>query len=171
MTKSFRFTNHSTIQSIEVISPQEMTKTDITSPQFAHAIYEASEHLPDVPYDFAQYEPVNAVETPDEYPQSPNPRLLQPEFFARFDLSTLFYIFFYFPGTPQQYFAGRELKQREWRFHTKYQTWFHRIGSPTEITQNYEIGTFMYFDHNTSEGWCVRQRDSFKFEYECLQIS
>ena len=90
MTKSFRFTNHSTIQSLEVISPQEMTKTDITSPQFAHAIYEASEHLPDVPYDFAQYEPVNAVETPDEYPQSPNPRLLQPEF-----LHVLIYLLYF----------------------------------------------------------------------------
>jgi CCR4-NOT transcription complex subunit 3 len=93
-------------------------------------------------------------------------RLLQPEFFRRYDVSTLFYVFFYFPGSSQQSFAGRELKQRGWRFHTKYQTWFHRVSPPSETTAAYEVGTFEYFDHTGPEPWIVRERRTFKLEYE-----
>lgn len=168
MSKTRTSFNTSTHQD-DTIPPQSLIITDINSPHFAHSIYEAAENLPDVPYDLVQFESSNPVKTPDEYPQAPNPRLLQPEFFSRFDLSTLFYIFFYFPGKPQQFFAGRELQQREWKFHPKYQTWFHRIGSPIEVSPHYEIGNFLYFDHTTSQGWCVRQREHFKFDYDFLE--
>lgn len=34
---------------------------------------------------------------------------------------------------------------------------------PTEITQEWEKGTFVFFDHN--EGWCERIRTDFTLEY------
>ncbi|OHS96289.1 hypothetical protein TRFO_37562 [Tritrichomonas foetus] len=154
---------------VELKSPDTLLQTDMTQQDFSHALFSSIDLIPDVPFDIADYKPQNLVNTPAEYPQSPNMKLLQSDFFRRYDLSTLFYIFFYFPGTPQQLFSGNELKQRGWRFHTKYQTWFHRISEPTEITDHYEIGAFEYFDHNTQDGWCVRVRNSFKLEYECLE--
>jgi CCR4-NOT transcription complex subunit 3 len=155
-------------QPVEVVAPDRILQTDIPPQEFAHALYSSLDLIPDVPYDIDDYKPQNPVETPKSYPQMPNMKLLQPEFFRRYDASTLFYIFFYFPGTPQQYFAGRELKQRGWRFHTKYQTWFKRATEPTEITQQYEVGKFDYLDHKVPDGWAVRQRSGFKLEYEYL---
>lgn len=48
------------------------------------------------------------------------------ENFARFDLETLFFAFYYEQGTYQQYLAALELKKKNWMFHKKYQTWFRR---------------------------------------------
>ena len=93
-------------------------------------------------------------------------KLLQPESLRKYDLSTLFFIFFFFAGTPQQYFAGQELKSRDWVYNTKFQTWFHRISEPTEKTSTYEVAKFEYFDH--SESWVIRESPSFKFEYDQL---
>lgn len=152
----------------EIKDPEQLLQSDISEPEFSHLLSLSANFIPDVPYEVIDYKPQHMFNTPSNFPQMPNMKLLQPEFFCRYDVSTLFYIFFYFPGSSQQYFAGRELKQRGWRFHTKYQTWFHRVGEPTEVTKEYEIGKFEYFDHNTSSGWCVRQRNSFKLEYDCL---
>lgn len=155
-----------TFQPVEVQAPEQLLQTDMAQQDFANALYSSLDLIPDVPYDLSEYKPQNQVDIPQFYPTMPNMKLLQPEFFRRYDLSTLFYIFFYFPGSAPQFFAGRELKQRGWRFHTKYQTWFHRISEVTESTSTYEIGKFEYFDHSTAEGWCIRQRNAFKFEYE-----
>jgi CCR4-NOT transcription complex subunit 3 len=106
----------------QLFQPVEVSAPDIPAQEFAHALYSVLDLIPDVPYDIDDYKPQNPVETPKSYPPMPNMKLLQPEFFRRCDASTLFYIFFYFPGTPQQCFAGRELRQRGWRFHMKYQT-------------------------------------------------
>lgn len=154
---------------VELKSPESLLQTDMSPQDFSHALFSASDLIPDVPFDLADYKPQNPIQTQAEYPQAPNMKLLQPEFFRRYDLSTLFYIFFYFPGTSQQMFAGNELKQRGWRFHTQYQTWFHRTSEPAKVTDKYEVGSFEYFDHNTQDGWCVRFRNSFKLEYEYLE--
>lgn len=154
---------------VELKSPEALLQTDMTQQDFSHALFSSIDLIPDVPFDLADYKPQNYIQTPSDYPQTPNMKLLQPDFFRRYDLSTLFYIFFYFPGTSQQMFAGNELKQRGWKFHAKYQTWFHRISEPTEINDKYEVAAFEYFDHNTSDGWCVRIRNSFKLEYEFLE--
>jgi CCR4-NOT transcription complex subunit 3 len=155
-------------QPVEVSCPDSLLQTDIPPHDFAHALYSAIDLIPDVPYDIEEYKPQNPVVTPAGYPQMPNMKLLQPEFFRRYDTSTLFYVFFYFPATPQQLYAGRELRQRGWRFHTKYQTWFRRAGEPAEVTAEYEIGRFEYFDHNAPDGWVVRIRPGFKLEYGYL---
>ncbi|OHS94342.1 hypothetical protein TRFO_11201 [Tritrichomonas foetus] len=142
---------------------------DTPQQEFASSIFKAMDIIPDVPFDVSDYKPQQELQTPSYYPQSPNMRLLQPDFFSLYDVSTLFYIFFYFPGTAQQLSSGNELQQRGWVFHTKYQTWFHRIGEPTEKNEKFEVGKFEYFDHTTQDCWCVRQRNSFKLDYECLK--
>lgn len=169
--------NNSTSQSIvsesftkpDVRTPEKLLQTDISQHDFNLALYSTLKNIPDPPYDAPETTNEDQFETPLSYPQTPNMRLIQPEFFSRYDLSTLFFIFFYSPGTSQQYFAGRELKKRDWVYHMKYQTWFHRISEPTEKTSQYEIAKYEYFDHSTSEGWCVRQRPQFRFEYNCIE--
>jgi CCR4-NOT transcription complex subunit 3 len=149
-------------------SPQSFTESDLTPQDFGHALSASLGFIPDSPYDIHDTAGSDAGSEASGYPQFPNMRLTQPESFSKFDLSTLFFIFFYSHGKPQQYFAWQELKKRDWKFHTKYQTWFRRIREPTEKTSQYEIGEFEYFDHSSNEGWCVRQRNGFKFEYEHL---
>ena len=48
------------------------------------------------------------------------------ESFAKFDLDTLFFAFYYQQGTYQQYLAAVELKKKNWMFHKKYHTWFRK---------------------------------------------
>ena len=96
-------------------------------------------------------------------------KLLQPEFFTKYDLDTLFFIFFYLTGTPQQYFAGKELKKRGWVFHKQYQSWFRLVGEATETTDQYQIGKFEYFDHASHENWMIRPRTNFKLEFSMIE--
>lgn len=77
----------------------------------------------------------NPVQTPSYYPQVAA-SLLDKEM----DADTLFFIFYYQPGTYQQYVAARELKKQSWRFHKKYSTWFQRHEEPKTITDEYEQG-------------------------------
>jgi CCR4-NOT transcription complex subunit 3 len=154
---------------VEVTSPEELLQTDVRQQEFAHALFTALDFVPDVPYDNVDYQPANPVDVPKSFPQMPNMKLLQPEFFKRHDISTLFYIFFYFPGTAHQFFAGRELKQRGWKYHTLHQTWFRRLSEPIEVTPQYEIGSFEYFEHKEADVWAVRQKSEFKFEYQYLE--
>jgi len=79
----------------------------------------------------------------------------------------LFFIFYYQQGTYQQYLAARELKKQSWRYHKKYLTWFQRHEEPKEITNDYEQGTYVYFDYET--GWCQRKKTEFTFEYRYLE--
>jgi CCR4-NOT transcription complex subunit 3 len=154
---------------VEVTSPDELLQTDFHQHEFVHTLFSTLNLIPDVPSDNFDYQPTNPVDVPKSFPQIPNVKLLQPEFFKNYDVSTLFYMFFYFPGTPQQFLAGRELKQRGWRFHTIDQTWFRRLTEPIEVTSQYEIGTFEYFEHKEVDGWTIRQRTEFKLEYEFLE--
>ncbi|ORX80222.1 hypothetical protein K493DRAFT_362317 [Basidiobolus meristosporus CBS 931.73] len=113
------------------------------------------------------YTPKNAHATPTYYPQSVMPILNNPAFYERFDLDTLFFIFYYQQGTYQQYLAARELKKQSWRFHKKYLTWFQRHEEPKTITEDYEQGTYIYFDYEGA--WCQRKKTEFRFEYRYLE--
>jgi CCR4-NOT transcription complex subunit 3 len=145
-----------------------LLQTDFSPLDFAHALSSTLPFVPDPPYDQAPPDPHS--DAPPGWPQAPNLRLLQPEFFAKFDEQTLFYIFFYSPGTARQYWAGEELKQRGWFFHRKYNTWFKRAAErPAERAERgaeYEIGPFVYFDTLTREGWCSRVSQPFRFDPE-----
>jgi len=95
------------------------------------------------------------------------PILDKAEQFQKFDLDTLFLIFYYQQGTYQQYLAARELKKQNWRFHKKYLTWFQPHESQRVIDSEKEIGTYIYFDYET--GWCQRLKSEFCFEYCFLE--
>ena len=155
-------------ETFKITTPESITTTNLTAQDFVYSLSTSLNLIPDVPYD-SEDEKTETDKDSNGYPTRSNIKLLQPEFFKKYDLQTLFFIFFYFPNTSQQYFAGRELKRRQWMFNNKYQTWFHRIGEPTERTKEYEIGKFEYFDNGTNEGWCVRVRSPFKFEYQYLE--
>ena len=155
----------SQLEMFDIKSLEAFTQTELTAQDLGQAITSTIRFIPDPPYD-AQDQPAGGVDTPAGFPQTPNMKLLRPEFFKQYDVQTLFYIFFYSPGTPQQFFAGQELKRRDWMFNTKYNTWFHKL-SLTEKSATHEVGKFEYFDYS-KESWSMRQRDPFKFEYENL---
>jgi len=111
--------------------------------------------------------PRNPVPTPDYYPTAPPPILENPAIFERLDLDTLFFIFYYQQQSYPQYLAARELKRQSWRFHKKYLTWFQRHEEPKSITDEYEQGTYIYFDYESA--WCQRKKTEFTFEYRFLE--
>ncbi|KAI8357585.1 Not1 N-terminal domain, CCR4-Not complex component-domain-containing protein, partial [Mortierella sp. GBAus27b] len=116
------------------------------------------------------YTPKNPYPTPSYYPQTPPPGLFDnPAMFEKFDIDTLFFIFYYQQGTYQQYLAAKELKKQSWRFHKKYLTWFQRHEEPKVITEDYEQGTYIYFDYEGA--WCQRKKTDFRFEYKFLEDS
>ena len=63
--------------------------------------------------------------------------------------------------------AAAQLKKQSWRYHKKYKTWFQRHEEPTETTDEYERGTYVYFDFES--GWCQRIKTEFTFEYAFLE--
>ncbi|CAL2036697.1 CBN-NTL-3 protein [Caenorhabditis brenneri] len=88
------------------------------------------------------------------------------EYYLRLAPDTLFFIFYYMEGTRAQLLAAKALKKLSWRFHTKYLTWFQRHEEPKQITDDYEQGTYVYFDF---EKWSQRKKESFTFEYKFLE--
>ncbi|KAG1136967.1 hypothetical protein G6F37_010600 [Rhizopus arrhizus] len=113
------------------------------------------------------YQPTTPHPTPSYYPQQPLAIFENPSLFEKFDTDALFFIFYYQQGTYQQYLAGRELKKQSWRFHQKYLTWFQRHEEPKVITDDYEQGTYVYFDYENA--WCQRKKTEFRFEYSYLE--
>eukprot|EP01117_Protostelium_nocturnum_P007001 TRINITY_DN2508_c0_g1_i1.p1 TRINITY_DN2508_c0_g1~~TRINITY_DN2508_c0_g1_i1.p1 ORF type:complete len:649 (-),score=132.77 TRINITY_DN2508_c0_g1_i1:60-2006(-) len=105
--------------------------------------------------------------TPSYYPQVQSSIFENPALFGKFDTDTLFLIFYFQQGTYQQYLAAKELKKQSWRYHKKYLTWFQRHEEPKEISNDYEQGTYVYFDYET--GWCQRKKTEFTFEYRFLE--
>jgi CCR4-NOT transcription complex subunit 3 len=115
------------------------------------------------------YTPQNPYPTPVAYPSTPSPIFENPAVFEKLGTDCLFFIFYYSQGTYQQYLAARELKKQSWRFHKKYMTWFQRHEEPKVTTDEYEQGTYVYFDYET--GWCTRIKTDFRFEYSFLEDS
>ncbi|XP_053200255.1 CCR4-NOT transcription complex subunit 3-like isoform X2 [Panonychus citri] len=112
------------------------------------------------------YLPPNPCPTPSYYPQQALPHSDSVEFFHRLSTETLFFIFYFMEGTKAQYLAAKALKKQSWRFHTKYMMWFQRHEEPKTITDEYEQGTYVYFDY---EKWGQRKKEHFTFEYRYLE--
>ncbi|KAJ5162120.1 CCR4-NOT transcription complex subunit 3 [Penicillium capsulatum] len=115
------------------------------------------------------YKPRSPYNTPLYYPQEPlaifdDPRLYET---GRIDTDTLFYLFYYQPGSYQQYLAAKALKNQSWRFHKQYQTWFQRHEEPKNITEEFEQGTYRFFDYEST--WMNRRKADFKFVYKYLE--
>ncbi|XP_077239965.1 uncharacterized protein LOC143880867 isoform X2 [Tasmannia lanceolata] len=125
------------------------------------------------------YIPRNPVVTPPSYPHVQAPIVDNPAFWERLGgdtlgTDTLFFAFYYQQNTYQQYLAARELKRQSWRYHRKYNTWFQRHEEPKVTTDDYEQGTYVYFDFHIANddlqhGWCQRIKTEFTFEYSYLE--
>lgn len=115
------------------------------------------------------YTPRNPYPTPSSYPTTPAPIFESQAFFDKVGMDCLFFIFYYSQGSYQQFLAAKELKKQSWRFHKKYSTWFQRHEEPKMTTDEYEEGTYVYFDYET--GWCQRIKSDFRFEYSYLEDS
>ncbi|KAL6122141.1 not3 [Nucleospora cyclopteri] len=107
------------------------------------------------------------MDTPSFFPKKPLHVLSDPSFFKKFDLDTLFFIFYFFKGTVQQTYAAIRLKSFAWRFHLKYKIWFQRLDEPKLITLEYEKGEFLFFDYETT--WNFMKKNDFVFEYCYLE--
>lgn len=115
------------------------------------------------------YKPQFRFNTPPHYPQDTLPIFDDPRLYetGRIDTDTLFYIFYYRQGTYQQYLAAKSLKSQSWRFHKQYQTWFQRHEEPKNITEDFEQGTYRFFDYEST--WMNRRKADFKFVYKYLE--
>ncbi|KAH7325794.1 CCR4-NOT transcription complex [Stachybotrys elegans] len=101
------------------------------------------------------------------FPRDPLPIFDDPRLYSRIDPDTLFYVFYYKQGTAQQYLAAKALKDQSWRFHKQYQTWFQRHEEPKNITEEFEQGTYRFFDYEST--WMNRRKAEFKFAYKFLE--
>ncbi|CAI9102945.1 OLC1v1001347C6 [Oldenlandia corymbosa var. corymbosa] len=124
------------------------------------------------------YTPRHPVSTPLSYPQVQAPIVNNPAFWERlgadnYGTDTLFFAFYYQQNTYQQYLAAKELKKQSWRYHRKYNTWFQRHKEPEVATDDFEQGTYVYFDfhiaNDEQHGWCQRIKTEFTFEYNYLE--
>lgn len=97
------------------------------------------------------YRPQNPYPfTPSHYPQEPLAIFDDPRLYSRIETDALFYAFYYRQNTYQQYLAAKALKSQSWRFHKQYQTWFQRHEEPKAITEDYEQGTYRFFDYEST---------------------
>ncbi|EXB51205.1 CCR4-NOT transcription complex subunit 3 [Morus notabilis] len=130
------------------------------------------------------YTPRHPAITPPSYPQVQAPIVNNPAFWERlgleppYGIDTLFFAFYHQQNTYQQYLAAKELKKQSWRYHKKYNTWFQRHEEPKVATDEYEQGTYVYFDFHVAnddlgigkgQGWCQRIKTEFTFEYNYLE--
>ncbi|OAQ61630.1 CCR4-NOT transcription complex [Pochonia chlamydosporia 170] len=119
----------------------------------------------DVPRNYRPDMPV--PQTGSGFPREPLSIFDDPRLYGRIDPDTLFYVFYYKQGTAQQYLAAKALKDQSWRFHKQYQTWFQRHEEPKNITEEFEQGTYRFFDYEST--WMNRRKADFKFAYKFLE--
>jgi len=83
------------------------------------------------------------------------PPALKTGHLSKFQLETLFYIFYALPKDVLQAYAAQELYTREWSYHVESKLWFKRATpSETGIAPNNNsspAGQFIYFDISTWE--------------------
>jgi CCR4-NOT transcription complex subunit 3 len=93
---------------------------------------------------------IRIMNTQSNFPESPLPIFDDPRLYGKIDPDTLFYVFYYKQGTHHQYLAAKALKDQSWRFHKQYQTWFQRHEEPKNITEEFEQGTYRFFDYEST---------------------
>lgn len=77
---------------------------------------------------------------------------LKPEHLSKFQLETLFYMFYAMPRDVLQTTSAVELYRREWRYHGELRVWF-KSRSPQEQIQGHPGVQYVYFDISS---WEVR---------------
>ncbi|GJN67871.1 proteinral negative regulator of transcription subunit 5 [Purpureocillium lilacinum] len=141
----------SSAAAIRLMSASQMTSPDNIDAEVPRT------YRPDVP----------VPPTGSGFPREPLPIFDDPRLYSRIDPDTLFYVFYYKQGTAQQYLAAKALKDQSWRFHKQYQTWFQRHEEPKNITEEFEQGTYRFFDYEST--WMNRRKADFKFAYKFLE--
>ncbi|KAK1374531.1 hypothetical protein POM88_030724 [Heracleum sosnowskyi] len=86
-------------------------------------------------------------------------------YFTKFQLDTLFYIFYSMPKEEAQLYAANELHNRGWFYHREQRRWFMRAANmePFVKTNTYERGSYISFDPNT---WETIPKDNFVVHYD-----
>ncbi|BAU01801.1 hypothetical protein VIGAN_11111800 [Vigna angularis var. angularis] len=125
------------------------------------------------------YTPKHPTITPPSFPKVQAPIVYNPAFWEKVGLEpyyfdTLFFAFYYQQNTYQQYVAAKELKKQSWRYHRKYNAWFQRHKMPKVATDEYEHGTYVYFDFRIANddkqhGWCYSIMTDFTLNYNYLE--
>ncbi|WEW60165.1 general negative regulator of transcription subunit 5 [Emydomyces testavorans] len=158
----------------DLIHSFEVTKSRVAAPQSGSTqrLLVASHNTCPEPSDAEKprhYKPQTPYNTPVYYPQDVLPIFDDPRLYetGRIEPDTLFYIFYYRQATYQQYLAAKALKNQSWRFHKQYQTWFQRHEEPKTITEEFEQGTYRFFDYEST--WMNRRKADFKFIYKFLE--
>ncbi|KAL9171087.1 hypothetical protein ABFS82_04G187300 [Erythranthe guttata] len=100
------------------------------------------------------------------YAKQPQP--LSQAYFSKFQLDTVFYIFYSMPREEAQIYAANELYNRGWFYHMEHRLWFMRVTKmePLVKTNTYEKGSYICFDPNT---WETIRKDNFVLLYEMLE--
>ena len=140
----------------DLVSAYEATREaalPVTSPEHQRRLETSFANRPDT-FDSEKpnhYKPKElATFTPAHYPQEPLPIFDDPRLYDKVDTDVLFYSFYFRQGTYQQYLAAKALKAQSWRFHRQYQTWFQRLEEPKTITDEFEQGTYRFFDYEST---------------------
>jgi len=79
------------------------------------------------------------------------PPALKTGHLSKFQLETLFYIFYALPKDVLQAYAAQELYSREWRYHGDLKLWFKIAGPADGITSSSASPQYLYFDINSWE--------------------
>lgn len=82
------------------------------------------------------------------------PPALKTGHLTKFQLETLFYIFYGLPKDVLQAYSAQELYSREWRYHADLELWFKEVGPSDGIAQAQSPNgaqQYMYFDINSWE--------------------
>lgn len=158
----------------DLIHSFDVTKSRVTAPQSTSTqrLLVAAHNTCPEPSDAEKprhYKPQTPYNTPLYYPQDVLPIFDDPRIYdsGRVDTDTLFYLFYYRQATYQQFLAAKALKNQSWRFHKQYQTWFQRHEEPKTITEEFEQGTYRFFDYEST--WMNRRKADFKFVYKFLE--
>ena len=76
-----------------------------------------------------------------------HPPTLKSEHLSKFQVETLFYLFYSMPRDVLQACAAQELYRREWRYHGELKLWF-KVRSAHEQIQAHPGVQYVYFDVN-----------------------
>lgn len=89
------------------------------------------------------------------------------QIFQKFQVETLFYVYYSMPRDVLQVAAAQELHNRDWRYHKTLRLWLTRIPNKVSFvkTVTYEKGTFKFFN---PESWTFEDKDDFHLEFDDL---
>jgi CCR4-NOT transcription complex subunit 2 len=79
------------------------------------------------------------------------PPALKTGHLSKFQLETLFYIFYALPEDVLQAYSAQELYTREWRYHADLKLWFKRATPADGIPISSSGAQYLYFDINSWE--------------------